>query len=137
MQNKRAHFLRWLSLPVVVLAAAVLLAPSLWAEDDAPRITDEGYPETTRVRSLFDHDQHMELYPDYPEGCIKCHHIYDDEGNLVPDETSEGIPCSDCHEYDSTEDNPVELTEAYHQSCIGCHDAVDQGPVTCGNCHVK
>lgn len=119
-----------------VIAAIAALTLGLFAlafAQETATFQDPAFTNPERPPAAFDHDLHMELYPD---DCTICHHYYED-GQLVEDMGSEGIPCSDCHSLSATPDNPMPLMKAYHANCIGCHDSENVGPVMCGECHLK
>ena len=92
------------------------------------------FPGHQRPPARFDHDGHLD-YEGLDE-CMVCHHLYED-GKLIPDESSEDRPCSDCHQLESESGGPPGLTLVYHLKCAGCHDKSGKGPLTCGECHVR
>ena len=69
------------------------------------------------------------------EACDECHHVYEN-GTKLADESSEDQMCSDCHELESEDDKPS-LLKAFHLNCKGCHKENKNGPIMCGECHVK
>ncbi|MFW5487316.1 MAG: acidic tetraheme cytochrome c3 TmcA [Desulfovibrio sp.] len=120
---------------VLVLSMAFMAFALAGAgEEEQPRIeTIDAFGTLQRPASLFNHDQHMELAED---NCTVCHHVYKD-GKLVEGESSEDVPCSECHKLQPTKDNSMPLQKAYHKNCISCHEAKGKGPVMCGQCHTK
>ncbi len=88
----------------------------------------------TRPMARFDHDTHNEM-AQLEESCALCHHSFDDTGEPIIDESSEEMACRECHDAHGT---GIPKTEAaFHKRCKGCHAAVQQGPIACGECHVK
>ncbi|VVS91769.1 cytochrome c3 family protein [Desulfoluna spongiiphila] len=108
-----------LALAVTGGAFASVLEESM----DAPR---------TRPLSRFDHDTHNET-ADLEESCALCHHLFDDEGELIQDESSEETACRECHD-DAAKGVP-KTEAAFHNRCKSCHLSVKSGPITCGQCH--
>jgi cytochrome c553 len=120
---------------VLVLSMAFMAFALAGAgEEEQPRMyMTDAFGELQRPASLFDHDQHMELTED---DCSVCHHVYED-GKLLEGESSEDLPCSECHKLQPTKENSMPLQKAYHSNCIGCHEKEGKGPVMCGQCHAK
>jgi hypothetical protein len=87
-----------------------------------------------RPSPAFAHDEHNEKAG--IEDCIECHHVYDEDGNRLEDESSEDQECSECHGAEGDE-YPMDLVRHYHLNCRGCHQAEKAGPVACGECHAK
>jgi hypothetical protein len=104
------------------------------AQEDMEIIRSEGFERDRRPPAVFRHDEHNEAAE--IEECNECHHVYDDDGNLVEDESSEDQLCSDCHELEATGRMPA-LMKAFHANCKGCHQQKKAGPVMCGQCHVR
>lgn len=96
----------------------------------------------------FPHEMHFDL----AEDCLSCHHDYRDGENVLdedllmetePDETMElnsmnrdglgPVSCVSCH----GEEAKTGPMDAFHNQCISCHEAEGEGPVMCGQCHVK
>ena len=123
-----------LMLTATILALFLALPAAFSADDGPPRLRDEGFSDYERPPSLFDHDMHTEL--DECQECNVCHHVFNDDGTLNKDETSEGEPCSSCHGLEQNGRQPG-LMNAYHLNCKGCHDQIKKGPITCGECHVR
>ena len=124
---------------VLALAALVFCLPmatTVFSQVEMRYVPAEAYEKLTRPQVTFVHDAHnLEAGID---DCATCHHVYDD-GQLVPDDNSAGVPCSDCHALEGEGITPEApgLTEAYHGQCMGCHDTMNRGPITCGSCHNK
>lgn len=113
-----------------LLACIVLITGSAVASGQ-----NEGVEEPrTRPPSRFDHDPHNEA-ADLEESCALCHHLFDEDGVLLEDESSEDMACRDCH--DAGEPGVPATERAFHNRCKGCHLAVKQGPIACGQCHAK
>jgi hypothetical protein len=131
-------------IPAGALALAVLLAlawqTALAQEDNLIRTEPFGDLDRPAVIMTWDvHDAHMtyEVGAEPVIGdCNECHHVYED-GEFVEDDSSEGIPCADCHTLEGDGESSVPLAEAYHQNCWGCHEDAGQGPIMCGQCHVR
>ncbi len=121
------------------LAAAVLLYflplfTPVYSQADMTHLSDPAFENSQRVPAVFEHDAHNELANLGDDQCYLCHHM--DGSAPDPDDTSEGIPCSDCHYVDAGEDS-TGLMDAYHKQCIDCHEERRAGPLACGECHVK
>lgn len=104
------------------------------ARDDTVRMDTSAFERLKRSASVFDHDAHNELAQ--IDDCAVCHHVYKD-GKLIPDESSEDTPCSDCHGLVAGPDNPTPLVNAFHIQCKSCHVKKGKGPLLCGECHKK
>lgn len=102
-------------------------------EDIFPSL--EVFEKMTRPVVRFDHDVHNEQNG-LEDDCSVCHHLWEN-GTLVEGESSEDQYCSDCHSIRKTADNKMPLMKAFHLQCKECHEAKRQGPVLCGECHVK
>ncbi|GAB6094442.1 hypothetical protein JCM14469_06940 [Desulfatiferula olefinivorans] len=98
----------------------------------------------------FTHETHMGDF-----ACLDCHHRYEngenvlDEGDLMDVEPDEIImlnmpsseeprdnQCASCHNGDK-KITKLSSRDALHRQCIGCHEEMAQGPVLCGECHVR
>ena len=104
------------------------------SQEDMVFIENDAFEDPRRPRAVFRHDEHNELAE--IEECNACHHVYDENGRLVEDESSEGQRCSDCHEVVAAGRKPP-LMKAFHLNCKGCHKVQNSGPTMCGQCHVK
>jgi hypothetical protein len=120
-------------LVLAVLLAAVLTGLFCYAGQDLERLDPWAFESTRRPGAVFPHDDHIFLLED---DCSVCHHVYEN-GELVSDESSEDLYCSDCHSLKPAPDNPMPLEAAYHNLCRNCHFDRGEGPVLCGECHVK
>jgi hypothetical protein len=130
---------------IVLVIPACWILPPAWTEE-YPDVWNEDYTgfsagwvekifrQRQRPPSRFDHDTHQGY--EGLEECHTCHHLYED-GLLIEDESSEDQACADCHPVRSTRSRPTKLLSAYHNLCKGCHEQVEDGPLTCGECHVK
>ncbi len=120
---------------IITLVSIIALAGlTAYAQEDIEFVEDSGFVTTMRPRPAFMHDEHNEKAG--IEDCIECHHVYDNAGNRLEDESSEDQECSECHGAQGDE-YPMELVRHYHMNCKGCHQAEKAGPVTCGTCHVS
>jgi hypothetical protein len=120
----------------LVLMTLVLLGIFLmpaFSQEDMEVVDNDGFSEKQRPPAVFRHDEHNEKAE--LEDCSECHHIYEN-GEKLEDESSEDQSCADCHEEKSTDKKPG-LRKAFHTNCKGCHLARKQGPVMCGQCHVR
>jgi hypothetical protein len=119
---------------ILTLIGTIALAGlTAYAQEDIEFVDDSGFATNMRPLAAFKHDEHNEKAG--IEDCIECHHVYDDAGNRLEDESSEDQECSECHGAEGDE-YPMELVSRYHMNCKGCHQAEKAGPVTCGTCHV-
>ena len=115
-----------------LLLVGILLIPA-FSQEDMEVVDNEGFSKKQRPPAVFRHDEHNEKAE--IEDCIECHHIYEN-GEKLEDESSEDQSCADCHEEKSIDNKPG-LRKAFHTNCKGCHLAKKQGPVMCGQCHVR
>ncbi len=107
---------------------------SVFAQSDMLAVDNPGFKDKQRPPAVFVHDEHNEQAAIYD--CSICHHIYED-GELVEGAMSVDMGCADCHSLEPDKENSIGLMDAYHGQCIGCHKQKDQGPLACGECHVK
>jgi hypothetical protein len=121
---------------IPVLLAVVLTGGALtvYSQEDMQVVEDSGFGTSMRPAPAFRHDEHNEAAGLLD--CAVCHHVYDEDGKLVPEESSEGQECSECHGSPEGE-FPMELVRRFHLNCRGCHQERDAGPVTCGECHTR
>ncbi len=110
---------------IALLTNGSALASVLGESLEAPR---------TRPVSRFDHDTHNES-ADLEEACALCHHLFDENGDIMDDESSDEMACRDCH--DSGDKGLPKTEAAFHNRCKGCHLENRSGPITCGQCHTK
>ena len=120
-----------MSIPTLICWVLILFA---YSQEDMRFVSNEPFDNPRRPPSVFRHDEHNELAE--IETCSVCHHVYDDQGQLVEDESSEDQLCSACHELERSDNKPG-LMKAFHINCKGCHKAQKKGPLMCGQCHVK
>jgi hypothetical protein len=104
------------------------------AQEDMVFVDTDAFNKPRRPRAVFRHDAHNQLAQ--IEECNVCHHVYDDNNRLVEDESSEDQRCSDCHDLEASGRQPA-LMKAFHGNCKGCHKAQKDGPLMCGQCHVR
>ncbi|UCF94180.1 MAG: cytochrome c3 family protein [Desulfobacterales bacterium] len=116
-----------------VMVSLFILA-AVRAQDEMMVVNDPAFKDLRRPPAVFRHDEHNETAQ--IEDCNECHHVYDEAGQLVEDESSEDQRCSDCHELQASGDKPA-LMKAFHLNCKGCHQEKKKGPVMCGQCHVR
>jgi hypothetical protein len=116
------------------LMVTLLIVGSICAQEDMVVINADGFERPRRPPAVFRHDEHNEAAE--IEECNECHHVYDDNGRLVEDESSEDQLCSDCHE-EKASGRRLALMKAFHTNCKGCHQEKKNGPVMCGQCHVR
>jgi hypothetical protein len=112
----------------------LLIYVSAYSQEDMVVINADAFNSPQRPPAVFLHDEHNETAE--IEDCNQCHHVYDDEGRLIEDESSEDQLCSDCHE-SKTSGRRLSLMKAFHNNCQGCHQKRNNGPVMCGQCHVR
>jgi len=117
---------------MLALAVAMLCLTTAHSQDDMVVVDADAFDNSQRPPSVFVHDEHNEMAE--IEECNQCHHVYDDDGTLLEDESSEDQYCSDCHGLEAEGRKPA-LMDAFHLNCKGCHDAQNKGPVMCGECH--
>ncbi len=118
---------------LTLIGIIALTGLTVSAQEDIEFVEDSGFATTMRPRPAFMHDEHNEKAE--IEDCIECHHVYDESGSRLEDESSEDQECSECHGAEGDE-YPMELVRRYHMNCMGCHQTSKAGPVTCGTCHV-
>jgi hypothetical protein len=116
------------------LTGLLLIIISAHSQEDMRFVNADAFQNPQRPPAVFSHDEHNEAAE--IEECNECHHMYDDDGNLMEDESSEDQRCSDCHELGASGRKPG-LMKAFHTNCKGCHTEKSNGPVMCGQCHVR
>ena len=124
------RLLVWMCLLIMAVAGPTLMAHS---GEGRSVLDDDTFHKKQRAPAVFGHDEHMEM--DAVEDCYVCHHLYEN-GKLVEGESSDDQRCSECHRPDPG-DGSVDLMSAYHRRCKGCHEQTRQGPLACGECHIK
>ena len=107
---------------------------SAYSQEDMVIINSDDFDSSQRPPAVFRHDEHNEAAE--IEECNECHHVYDDDGKLVEDESSEDQRCSDCHELKAS-GRQLALMKAFHANCKGCHQEKKDGPIMCGQCHIR
>lgn len=105
-----------------------------FSQSDMQVVDNPAFENKQRPAAVFVHDKHNEQAEIYD--CSVCHHVYEN-GELVEGAMSVGQGCADCHSLEGDDENPMGLMEAYHQQCIACHQQEEEGPLACGECHVK
>ena len=126
--KKRAFFI------CASVMVTLMIFVSAYSQEDMVIINSDDFDSSQRPPTVFRHDEHNEAAE--IEECNECHHVYDDDGKLVEDESSEDQLCSDCHELKSS-GRQLALMKAFHTNCKGCHQEKKNGPVMCGQCHVR
>jgi hypothetical protein len=117
---------------VEVIISFLLFLPAL-AQEDMEFVDGDSFTKQRRPSAVFRHDQHNEVAE--IEECNECHHVYEN-GERLADESSEDQRCAECHT-EKTSGNQPGLRRAFHLNCKGCHKSKKQGPVMCGECHVR
>ena len=112
---------------------SVLVLASAYSQEDMTHVDNRVFQNPQRTPSVFRHDEHNEAAG--IEECTECHHVYEG-GQKVEDESSEDQRCADCHAQKAAGGQPS-LLQSFHTNCRGCHLEKAQGPVMCGECHVK
>ena len=97
------------------------------------RIVEESFRSPEREPSVFSHTTHVQTAG--LSNCTVCHHTMPRESSLS--RTIIGQECSDCHLLEMNRGSAPNLLDAHHQSCQPCHWERQQGPLACGECHVK
>ena len=115
-------------------SACLIFLISAHSQEDMQFVSADAFVKPRRPPAVFRHDAHNESAG--IEECYVCHHVYDENGNLAEDESSEDQRCSDCHELARSGNKPA-LMKAFHANCKGCHKEKKKGPLMCGQCHVR
>jgi hypothetical protein len=117
----------------LIIVAAILFQPGgAISQEDMRNVGNHYFPVPQRSPAVFQHDTHNETAG--IEECNVCHHVYDNDGNLLEDESSEDQSCIECHGLSDSGRQPG-LRKAFHRNCKGCHIGQQKGPVMCGECH--
>lgn len=121
----------------IIFAAAIALSAytCVSAQEDIRFVRDSGFTQHMRPPVSFAHDEHNEKAE--INDCGFCHHVYDEKGEKLADETSEDQECSACHVKDPANPDAGELALKFHLRCKGCHEEVKAGPVMCAQCHKR
>jgi len=122
------------SLICVGILVVLLIFVSAYSQEDMVIVSSDAFDVPQRPPSVFRHDEHNERAE--IEACNECHHLYDENGKRLEDESSEDQRCSECHESKASGRKPA-LVKAFHTNCKGCHKEKKKGPVMCGQCHVR
>ncbi len=118
-----------------VFACLIILIASGWSQEEMAFVDNSVFNGPRRTPSVFNHDAHN-TQAELEDDCSECHHLYDENGDLVEGESSEDQSCSECHDLKSSDSQPP-LMKAFHTNCRGCHVRKGKGPVMCGACHKK
>lgn len=119
---------------VVLLALGIVLGLSAaWSQMDMTVVDNTIFETPRRPPAVFHHDEHNDQA--FLFDCAVCHHVYEN-GERVEGASSEDQRCSDCHDLKGSQGRPS-LIQAFHGQCKGCHLEQGQGPIMCGECHVK
>jgi len=121
-------------LVLTVSLFSLIMIITAYSQEDMEAVDTEVFENPRRPPAVFRHDEHNEFAR--IEECNVCHHVYGDDGRLAEDESSEDRRCSDCHELETSGGQPA-LMKAFHTNCKGCHKAKKDGPLMCGQCHVR
>ena len=117
---------------ILVLISVIFVLPAV-GQEDMVVVEGDSFEVQRRPSSVFRHEAHNEAAE--IEECNECHHVYE-SGEKITDESSEDQRCADCHTEKSAGNQPG-LRRAFHLNCKGCHQSKKQGPVMCGECHVR
>lgn len=117
-----------------LFAACLVFLVSAHGQEDMQFVGTDAFVKPRRPPAVFRHEAHNAAAG--IEACYVCHHLYDETGNLIEDESSEDQSCSDCHELTRSGNKPA-LMKAFHINCKSCHKEKNKGPLMCGQCHVK
>ena len=128
------NIVRRITLPLALIVGILLVLTTAWSQDEMTVVDNSVFDNPQRSPSVFEHDMHNETAG--IDECSVCHHVYED-GQLVEDESSEDMQCSDCHDLEKGADDQPGLMNAFHANCKGCHEAEGKGPIMCGECHIK
>ncbi len=118
----------------ILLFFSVFVFMAAYSQEDIKFVDNSAFAKPERAPSLFAHDEHNENAE--LEECSECHHVYDEDGKKIEDESSEDQMCSDCHA-EKASGSKLALMKAFHTNCKGCHVKEKKGPVMCGECHVN
>ncbi len=113
---------------------SLFILVAAYSQEEMTIVDNSIFETPQREPSVFVHDEHNDSAG--LEECSECHHLYDDDGQKIEDESSEDQQCSECHEENASDNKPA-LTKAFHTNCKGCHLQEKKGPIMCGECHVK
>ncbi|MBW2569327.1 MAG: cytochrome c3 family protein [Deltaproteobacteria bacterium] len=125
-KNKTALFV------MVTGLAFLFIFGVAYAQDDITSLKHDAFIERNRPAAVFPHSLHAD---EAGIDCLECHHIYDEAGENIWDDSSES-ECAECHKVEA-EGKTMSLMKAFHVNCKGCHEKENKGPLTCGECHPK
>lgn len=117
---------------IVAILTLLFVATQSLSQEEMRVVDNSIFDRPVRAPALFEHDTHNEMAG--IEDCAECHHLYDEDGKWVEDESSEDQSCSECHSVQNDGSNPS-LRRAYHLNCKGCHLEKRAGPIMCAQCH--
>lgn len=117
-----------------VIILSMVVAVCAFGQEDMLFVDNSSFENPQRTPSLFEHDTHNEQAG--LDDCAECHHLYDDDGRKLEDESSEDQMCADCHQAQD-DGRKTGLRKAFHANCKGCHFAEKKGPIACAQCHVR
>lgn len=112
--------------------AFFLILGVAYAQDDIKWLEHDIFIDRERPAAAFPHALHTD---EAEIDCLMCHHIYDETGENVWDDSSES-ECAECHKVEKT-GKVLPLMKAFHANCKECHAKENKGPLTCGECHPK
>ena len=118
---------------LIIALISFLMVLAAFSQEDMEVVDGDSFENQRRPPAVFRHDDHNETAE--IEECNECHHVYEN-GKRVVDESSEDQRCVDCHAEKTSASQPG-LRKAFHLNCKGCHQSKKQGPVMCGECHVR
>ena len=121
---------RWLIL--FLLLTLIFTFAAAYSQEDLVVLDNSIFENPRRPPVAFNHEEHNAMAE--IDECNKCHHVYDEAGALIEDESSEDQSCSECHDLVDTGRQPG-LMKAFHLNCKGCHVKREKGPIMCGECH--
>jgi len=127
--NKKALVI---SVAIAFIATAMTVITG-FSQEDVRNVRDSAFNIRMRTAVPFNHEEHNEKAA--IDDCTECHHIFDENGTKLEDESSEDQECSECHMANGK--SRMDLMRAYHLNCKGCHEDRNAGPVMCGECHDK
>lgn len=119
---------------ITLMAVMALAGAVVYGQEDMVAVDNSVFDAPRRPAAIFIHDEHNEKAD--LDDCARCHHVYDENGQLDPYDSSEGTACSECHDLNDQGSQPG-LRKAFHQQCRGCHLQEARGPVACGECHQR
>ncbi len=125
--GSKGMLMKYLKLLLVVMVFAAFI-PLAHSQEDTYILDHKEIGKHERPLVEFNHKLHSDKLD-----CIRCHHEFD---AYLNNRGGEGQTCDSCHKKEASDDQPS-LKDAFHFQCQGCHERMKQGPVTCGECHVR